>query len=98
MNARAKKLDAEQGDKGVPFDKPGKASLPKDQLTSSDEKRNEDVQASTSSVPRSQQRSNASRSSDRVASSAGEQGDAVLSSLNQYEVVVLYHPDLEMDL
>lgn len=64
-----------------------------------DEERKEDVQNSTSIEHRNQQRSNASRSTGGAASSAGEAVDSTVhSSVNQYEIAVLYHPDLEIDL
>jgi|GEM_PF-101443 len=63
-----------------------------------DEERKGDVQDSTATAPRNQQRSNAPVSADRVGGSADEQGSAVRGSLNQYEIAVLYHPDLEIDL
>lgn len=63
-----------------------------------DEERKEDVQNSTSTAHRSRQRSNVPESTGRVSSSADEQASAVRSSVNEYEVAVLYHPDLELDL
>jgi small subunit ribosomal protein S6 len=62
------------------------------------EERNEAVQSGTANERRSRQRSNASVSAGGVGGSADEQASAVRGSLNQYEVAVLYHPDLEIDL
>ncbi|MBI2589268.1 30S ribosomal protein S6 [Candidatus Saccharibacteria bacterium] len=75
------------------------------------EERNEDVQNGTSSKHRSPQadsaevasatkagRTNASESASRIGGSASEQYSAVRGSVNQYEIAVLYHPDLEIDL
>lgn len=62
------------------------------------EERNEAVQDSTANEPRSRQRSNASVSAGGVGGSADEPASAVRGSLNQYEIAVLYHPDLEIDL
>ncbi|HEY5549801.1 MAG TPA: 30S ribosomal protein S6 [Candidatus Saccharimonadales bacterium] len=62
------------------------------------EERNEAVQSGTASEPRSRQRSNTPVSAGGVGGSADEQASAVHGSLNQYEVAVLYHPDLEIDL
>ena len=62
------------------------------------EERNEAVQDGTANEPRSRQRRNASVSAGGVGGSADEQASAVRGSLNQYEVAVLYHPDLEIDL
>ncbi len=89
MSARATQADEEQG---------------------AGEERKEDVQQSTSTAHRSQQqgspesqlsgvkRRNASASTDGVSSSPGEQVSTVRGSVNQYEIAVLYHPDLEIDL
>ena len=63
------------------------------------EKRNEGVQNGTSSEHRSpQSASGGPVSTIRVPGSAGQQDSAVRGSLNQYEIAVLYHPDLEIDL
>jgi small subunit ribosomal protein S6 len=62
------------------------------------EERNEDVQNGTSSEHRSPQRSNVPVSTVRAPGSAGQQDSAVRGSLSQYEIAVLYHPDLEIDL
>jgi len=62
------------------------------------EERKEGVQDSTSSEHRSPQRSNVPVSTVEVPGSAGQQDSAVRGSLNQYEIAVLYHPDLEIDL
>lgn len=62
------------------------------------ENRKGDVEDTTSTANRSQQRSNASESAGGVTGSAAEQDSAVRGSLKQYEVCVLYHPDLEIDL
>lgn len=48
--------------------------------------------------PRSQQRKLAPESTASVTGLASEQGGAVHGSLNLYEIAVLYHPDLEIDL
>jgi excinuclease ABC subunit C len=69
--------DGVQGDKGVPFGQPGKASLSKSQLTTSGETRSEDVQDSTSneqSQPATQQ---SAVSPAGVSGSAGKQGRTV---------------------
>src|SRR3989344_2156801 len=63
-----------------------------------DEERKVNVQDSTSSASRNQQRSNVTASTGGVDSSADEQSSTVRSSGSQYEIAVLYHPDLEMDL
>ena len=63
-----------------------------------DEQRKEDVQESTTTADRSQQRSNRPKSTGGVSGSAAEQASAVRGSVNQYEIAVLYHPDLEIDL
>lgn len=63
-----------------------------------DEKRKGDVRESTSTVPRKQQRSNASTSTTGAISSAEGQGSVARSLVNAYEIAVLYHPDLEIDL
>ncbi|MBI2592234.1 30S ribosomal protein S6 [Candidatus Saccharibacteria bacterium] len=63
-----------------------------------DEERKGDVQEGTLTADRSRQRSNAPASTVSAAGSAGGQGSAVRGSLNTYEVAVLYHPDLEIDL
>ncbi|MEX1995380.1 MAG: 30S ribosomal protein S6 [Candidatus Saccharimonadales bacterium] len=60
--------------------------------------RKEDVRDSTSSEHRSQEGSNASGSTGGATSSAGGQASTVRSSVSQYEIAVLYHPDLEIDL
>lgn len=65
---------------------------------STDEARTEDVQTSTPNKPRSQQRRNAASSTGSVTGSTGEQASAVRGSMNIYEIAVLYHPDLEIDL
>ena len=62
------------------------------------EERNEAVQDGTANEPHSRQRSNASVSVGGVGGSADEQANVVRGSLNQYEIAVLYHPDLEIDL
>ena len=62
------------------------------------EEHSEAVQDGTVNEPRRRQRSNASVSDGGVDGSADEQANAVRGSLNQYEVAVLYHPDLEIDL
>jgi len=62
------------------------------------ENRKEAVQDGTATADRSRQRSNASVSGGGVGGSADEQASAVRGSLNQYEIAVLYHPDLEIDL
>jgi small subunit ribosomal protein S6 len=63
-----------------------------------DEERKEDVQDGTATADRSQQRSNVPESTTGAAGSAGGQGSAVRGSVIQYEIAVLYHPDLEIDL
>lgn len=63
-----------------------------------DEESKEDVQESTATASRSQQRSNAPESTGGVGGSADEQAGTVRRSWNQYEIAVLYHPDLEADL
>ena len=73
-------------------------STKEDAEQGADEERKGDVQDSTSTAPRNQQRSNAAASTDEVGGSADEQVSAVRALRNQYEVAVLYHPDLEMDL
>lgn len=62
------------------------------------EEQNEAVQGSTANEHRSRQRNNASESAGGVDGSAVEQAGVVRGSLNQYEIAVLYHPDLEIDL
>lgn len=62
------------------------------------EERSEDVQNGTSREHRSPQHSNVPVSTVRVPGSAGQQDSAMRGSLNQYEIAVLYHPDLEIDL
>ncbi len=62
------------------------------------EERNEAVQNSTANEHRNRQRSNVPVSAGGVGGSAVEQASAVRGSLNQYEIAVLYHPDLEIDL
>jgi small subunit ribosomal protein S6 len=63
-----------------------------------DEERNEAVQNSTANEHRNQQHRNVPVSTGGVSGLAAEQARAVRSSLNQYEIAVLYHPDLEIDL
>lgn len=64
-----------------------------------DEARSEDVQKSTTNEHRSQQRNNVPASTGRVSSPpTGGQDSAVRGLVNQYEIAVLYHPDLEIDL
>jgi small subunit ribosomal protein S6 len=63
-----------------------------------DEERKGDVQESTATAHRSQQRRNVSASTGSVGGSADEQAGTVRGSWNQYEVAILYHPDLEVDL
>lgn len=63
-----------------------------------DEKRSEAVSENTASEPRNRQRSNELGSTDGAASSASGQVGAVRGSVNTYEIAVLYHPDLEIDL
>ena len=62
------------------------------------EERNEDVRNGTTNKPRSRQRSNVPVSTGGVGGSADEQASAVRSSGQIYEIAVLYHPDLEIDL
>ncbi len=69
-----------------------------DTVRGADEAQSEDVQKSTANEHRSQQRSNVPASTGRVSSSADEQDSAVRGSVNQYEIAVLYHPDLEIDM
>lgn len=57
-----------------------------------------DVQSSTSTANRSQQRSNASVSAGSMSSSAGQQDSAVRGLMNLYEIAVLYDPGLEIDM
>lgn len=63
-----------------------------------DEERKGDVQRRTATAHRSQQRSNVPVSTGGADGSAGEQASTVRGSVNQYEIAVLYHPDLEIDL
>jgi len=63
-----------------------------------DEERKGDVQESTASAHRSKERSNVPASTGGVNSSADEQASTVQRSGKQYEIAVLYHPDLEVDL
>ncbi|MBI3624162.1 30S ribosomal protein S6 [Candidatus Saccharibacteria bacterium] len=90
MSARNAQLDAVQG---------------------ADEERKGTVQESTESAHRSQQRtgspesqlsgvkrSNVSKSTGSADGFASGQDAAVRGSLSQYEIAVLYHPDLEVDL
>ncbi|MGH7157286.1 MAG: 30S ribosomal protein S6 [Candidatus Saccharimonadales bacterium] len=63
-----------------------------------DEEHNEAVQDGTANQHRNQQRRNVPASTSGVSGSAAEQASAVRSSLNGYEIAVLYHPDLEIDL
>lgn len=63
-----------------------------------DEERSEAVQTGTESENRSSQRSNVPANTGKVSSSADEQDSAVRGSVNQYEIAVLYHPDLEIDM
>jgi small subunit ribosomal protein S6 len=63
-----------------------------------DEERKGDVQESTSSAHRSQQRSDAPASTGGIGGPADEQVSTVRGSGNEYEIAVLYHPDLEIDL
>jgi small subunit ribosomal protein S6 len=69
-----------------------------DAVQGADEESQEDVQTSTSTAPRSQQRGNVTANTAGVTSSASEQSGVVRESVNTYEIAVLYHPDLEIDL
>ncbi|MBI2009309.1 30S ribosomal protein S6 [Candidatus Saccharibacteria bacterium] len=62
------------------------------------EERNEDVRNGTTNEPRSRQRGNVPVSTGGVGGSAVQQASAVRSSGQIYEIAVLYHPDLEIDL
>lgn len=64
-----------------------------------DKERKGGVQDGTASTPQNQQRSNVPRSTGRIDGSADEKADTMRNLvINQYEIGILYHPDLEIDL
>lgn len=95
MIARAAQTGAVQGDKGVASEKNRQSRPFQKPAHEPDEDHNEDVQSGTSNENRSRQRSSAPVSTSGATGSAGGQGSVVR---NSYEIAVLYHPDLEIDL